>query len=103
MKNFITLGGIFLLTATLYSYDGAGGASLNRSQTIEEYSRLSELADRAIHTGDKKIRDEAVEGIKDFLMVIEDYEAVSSQGAKAYLDMYEKDLFEKLQLLNMIE
>jgi len=99
MKKHIILGGILLLSLTIYSYDGAGGASLNRSQTIEEYDRLVDLSDQAVNTGDKKTKEEAIEGIEDFLQVIEDYEAISSSGAKSYLDMYEKDLIEKLQLL----
>lgn len=103
MKSYIILGAVFLLTATLYSYDGAGGASLNRSQTIEEYGRLSDLSDKALKTGDKKVRDEAVDGIEDFLHVIDEYSEVSSSGAKKFLNMYGEDLSEKLQLLNEIK
>jgi len=99
MKKFI-LTGIFLFSVSLMAYDGSAGASLNRSNTMEEYERLVELSNKAMNSGSKERINEATEGIKDFLGVIEEYRGVSSTGATRYLNTYEEDMEKRLAKLN---
>lgn len=98
---------LFLLFALSFSlalaYDGTAGPSLNRNDTIDEYARLVDLSEQAIKTGNPKIKTKAVEGIEDFLNVVDEYRNVSSSGAKRYLEMYEKDLEKRLKEVNKID
>lgn len=103
MKKYLIVLGILFVFSIAYPYDGSAGPSLNRGDTIEEYNRLMEISSDAIENKDREMKEEAIDGIEDFLYLVEEYRIVSSPGASKYLNRFEGDLGRRLEKLKEIK
>lgn len=82
----------------LMEIDGVAGASLDPNKIVSKYNLVLKLADEAINSSrDKNI---AIREVNELLAFMLRTQEGQSEAAKAYLDNFEKELKNKLQILN---
>lgn len=103
MKKILLL--MFILTALSFAdnYDGIGGASLNRGNTIKRYKKLTKMAKKAVKDNDWFLREQTIDEIENFIMTTESYQDVSSRGAKKNVAKFNKALKAQLVKLKKVD
>lgn len=81
----------------LLKVDGLAGASINPGDLKAEYNLTIELADKAIKTGENKIK--AIREVNELIQFIEKWKNSQSGAAKGHMTNFENKLRKKLKRL----